>query len=235
MSAPRSRSAGLLAALVLAAALAVGHDAHAGAPAVATPAAAPAPGDALTLETLMHHFATTNGVREEFREVKEIAILDAPLVSEGVLYFVPPRRFARFTTRPGSSSFVIDGDHLAFRDETGGDTVDLSSNRVARAIVDNMIGLWSGDLAALRDQYEVGFETDGPRWRIRLRPLHATVDKLIAHIVLEGEGAQLSRMELLETGGDRTVTTFHDTQVDRRFTPAEMARIFPRYGAAPRP
>jgi len=226
-------------ALFLAALLAGAPAARAGAPAAAAPAAvAPAPGDArgaLTLETLMHHFATTSGVRAEFREVKEIALLDAPLVSEGVLYFVPPRRFARFTTRPGSSSFVIDGDHLAFRDETGGDTVDLSSNRVARAIVDNMIGLWSGDLRALRAEYEVGFQADGSRWRIRLRPLHSPVDKLIAHLELEGDGAQLSRMELLEKGGDRTVTTFHDTQADRAFTPAELARIFPKDGAAPRP
>ncbi len=233
MTRPRPGRSGVLAALVLASVLVAGPAARGGAPAVAAPA--PAPGEGLSLETLMHHFATTSGVRAEFREVKEIALLDAPLVSDGVLYFVPPRRFARFTTRPGASSFVIDGDHLAFRDETGGDTVDLSSNRVARAIVDNMIGLWSGDLAALRQNYEVGFAADGSRWKIRLRPLHAPVDKLIAHIVLEGDGAQLSRMELLEKGGDRTITTFHDTQVDRRFTPAELARIFPKDGVAPRP
>ncbi len=189
----------------------------------------------LTLELLMQRFASTPGVRAEFREVKEIALLDLPLVSDGVLYFVPPRRFARFVTSPAAASFVIDGERLSFHDETGEQSIDLSGNRVARAIVDNMIGIFSGDLPALRSAYDVGFRADQTRWQIELRPRHAPTDQLIDRIELSGDGPVLLRMELFEKGGDRTRTTFSATSVDRAFSAAELARIFPRDGATPRP
>lgn len=194
--------------------------------------AAPPP---LTLELLMQRFASTRGVRAEFQEQKQIALLDVPLASSGVLYFVPPRRFARFVTQPAASCFVIDGDRLEFHDETGAESVDLSGNRVARAIVDHMIGLWSGDLPALREHYAVGFRAEGARWTIELRPLRAPIDQVIERIELEGDGPRLLQMQLVERGGDRTQTTFSKTEVDRELSTAELERIFPPAGATPRP
>jgi hypothetical protein len=225
-----SRAASILQGLVALALLAGG--AGAGAEGGAAPAASREP---LTLELLMQHFASTRGVRAEFEEVKEIALLDAPLISHGVLYFVPPRRFARFVTRPAESSFVIDGARLQFHDETGGESVDLSGDRTARAIVDNMIGLWSGDLPALKQQYAVEFHAEGERWTILLTPLHAPTNQVIERIELEGDASRLSRMELLEKGGDRTLTRFRASEVDRAFSAEDLARIFPQDGAKPRP
>ncbi len=198
-------------------------------------AAEPAASGPLTLELLMQRFASTRGVRAEFEEQKQISLLDVPLASSGVLYFVPPRRFARFVTQPAASAFVIDGDRLEFHDETGAESVDLSGNRVARAIVDQMIGLWSGDLPALREHYAVGFRAEGARWTIELRPLRAPIDQVIERIELEGDGPRLLRMALVERGGDRTRTTFSKTEVDRELSAAEIERIFPPAGATPRP
>jgi hypothetical protein len=45
---------------------------------------------ALTLVELMRRMATTSGVEARFRERKELALLAAPLVTHGALYFVPP-------------------------------------------------------------------------------------------------------------------------------------------------
>ncbi|HME68813.1 MAG TPA: outer membrane lipoprotein carrier protein LolA [Myxococcota bacterium] len=184
------------------------------------------PHGTLTLETLMHHMATTSGVRAEFHEVKQIALLEQPLESDGTLYFIPPARMARITRAPGATSLVIDGSRMSYRDTTGGNSVDLSGNRVARTIVENFVVLFNGDLGALHEHYNVGFQADGARWQMRLVPKGPPVSQLIASIELRGDGPALEQMVVVEKEGDRTTTLFHDVVTDTRFSPEELSRIF---------
>lgn len=180
----------------------------------------------ITLQRLMQQLATTSGVRAEFREVKQIALLERPLESTGTLYFVPPRRMARYTEKPVRSVFVIDGSKLSFRDETGSENVDLSTNEVARTVVESFLVVFNGDLAELRTRYQVGFEAQRSRWTLTLTPRDSRVMAVVSRVVLQGEGAALMQMVVSEAGGDRTVTTFHDVHTDVRFSKAELARIF---------
>lgn len=203
-----------------------------GAALAAAPGAADPP---LTLETLMHGMASTTGVRADFREEKQLALLDAPLVSEGVLYFVPPARLARVTTRPGSSSLVIDGGRLSYTDETGNSGVDLAGNRVARTLVENFVVLFAGDLPALRERYHVEFATEGVRWRMRLVPRAAPLSSFLASIELRGQDRALAEIDVRESDGDRTVTRFERVETDARFSPEELARLFPTGASVPRP
>jgi hypothetical protein len=170
--------------------------------------------------------AGTSGVVARFREVKEIALLSAPLEVRGTLTFVPPDRLVRVTTEPGRSRLVIDGERVSFEDEAGSEAMDLSENPVARAFVANFIVLFNGDLAGLRERYEPEFRVDGARWRLALVPRRPPLSDFVAHVRLEGEGRSLGRMELLEVDGDRTTTTFSEVEVDRRFAPEELERLF---------
>ena len=38
--------------------------------------------------------------------------------------------------------------------------------------------------------------------------------RLVAHVVLEGRDRAITRMELVETDGDRTTTSFEDVEID---------------------
>jgi len=180
----------------------------------------------LTLETLMHHMATTSGVRAEFHEIKQIALLEQPLECDGTLYFIPPARMARITRAPGATILVIDGSRMSYQDATGGNRLDLSANRVARTIVENFVVLFNGDLAALHQHYNVGFEADGAQWQMRLAPKGPPLSQLIASVELHGDGPALKEMVVVEKEGDRTTTLFHDVMTDVQFTPEEQSRIF---------
>jgi len=188
-----------------------------------------------SLEALMAGMAETSGVEARFVERKEIALLSEPIETQGTLVFVPPDRLARTTALPSRSRLVIVGERFGFRDEAGGDAVDLSSNPMAREFVTNFIVLWSGDLAALRARYEPEFRADGASWSLALRPRARPLSDLIERVTLTGSGRAMRAMEMLETDGDRTTTRFEDVQVDRRFTPEELDRLFalPGVGAAP--
>ena len=108
------------------------------------PAQEPEPGADFTLESLLETMTTSSGFSAEFAERKELALLSVPLESRGRLYFVPPDRFARFTTQPEFTALVIDGEHVRFREGADGDELDLSANPLTRAFVDNFLVLWSG-------------------------------------------------------------------------------------------
>lgn len=217
-----TRSAPRLALLALLAAAAAGAE-----PAI--------PSGPLTLEALMQRMASTSGVRAEFREEKRLALLESPLVSEGTLYFIPPSRMARITTRPGASKLVIDGERMSYTDETGASDVDLAGNRVARAIVENFVVLFAGDLAALRERYRVEFASQELRWHIQLEPKQAPLSQFLASVEMKGVGPALEEMEIREADGDLTLTRFQHVETDVGFTAEELARLFPRAASAPAP
>ena len=192
--------------------------------------------DALTLAELLEGMATAKGVVAEFTEHKEISLLVVPLESRGRLYFVPPGRLARFTTSPGFSSLVVDGEAVRFREGAEGDEFDLSGNPMARVFVDNFIVLWSGDREKLERLYEPELSSQGERWQLALAPRRPPLDRFIERIVLKGEGRAIAVMEVRERDGDRTTTVFDSVETDRPFTAAELERLFgegrPLEGAA---
>ena len=128
------------------------------APAPVRPAGSAAAPEVPTLEAVMAGMAGARGVVAEFREVKELALLAAPLESRGVLHFVPPDRLLRRTLEPAPSELLVDGPRVVFRDAAGTAPVDLSGDPSARQFVDNMSALFRGDLPSLRERYEVAFD-----------------------------------------------------------------------------
>jgi len=170
--------------------------------------------------------ADTPGVVAHFVERKELALLDQPLETRGTMYFVPPDRLARHTEAPGASTLIIDGDRLLFRDEAGGDDVNLASNPLARVFVDNFIVLFNGDLEELKRRYETGFATHGDDWTLTLQPRDVPLNRLIASITLHGDASGMREMVLLEKAGDRTTTTFADVDAQHVFAPAEIGAAF---------
>lgn len=186
-----------------------------------------------TLEDVMDGMSKAAGIAAQFREVKEMALLIQPLETRGELYFIPPDRLARITTEPGRAHLRVHGDHVQLLDETGGEAIDLSGDPVARLVVENFIVLFRGDVAALRERYEVDFHADATTWTLSLTPRRAPVDRFVARIELRGEGRVLRSMLLLERDGDQAETFFEEVDVDHHFSPAEIERLFapPKTGA----
>jgi len=183
----------------------------------------------------MAGMAGTSGVVARFHETKRLALLSEPLASRGTLTFVPPDRLVRVTTEPGQTRLVIDGDRFSFCDATGSEAIDLSANPIAREVVSNFVVLWSGDLAELDRRYEPRFTSGAEGWRLELIPRDARLREFVERVTLSGSGRAIERMEMVETGGDRTTTRFEDVETDVAFGDEELERIFsPSGSAAPR-
>ena len=179
------------------------------------------------LDELLAEFKRSPGLFARFREEKHLAMLDKPLVTEGTIHFSPPGRLARHAERPVPSTLLIDGNQLQFGDADGHESLDLGTNPVARLFVDSFVTLLAGDRGGLERIFKVALAArPGGGWVLTLVPRVAPMDKVIKDMVLRGEGLALREMDVRETSGDWTHTSFADVDVNRRYTPAELARIF---------
>jgi len=187
---------------------------------------APPPSGTITVDDLLAHMSKTSGVVAEFREIKTLKLLDAPLETRGTVYFAPPDRLARVTREPGETRLVLDGNRMRFQDAAGARDIDLADNPVARAFADNLIVLWRGDKAALEKIYTLDFHADGARWQLALAPRHSPLDRFVRSIQLKGDGPAMREMEVVEVDGDTTRTLFEKTDVAHVFGEEEARAIF---------
>ena len=95
-------------------------------------------------------------------------------------------------------------------------------------LLENFVVLWSGDLEALAERYQVSFEATGSDWEMTLLPRDPNMRRAIASIVLRGSSGSLREIETREVDGDRTLTTLQDVEPDRVFSDAEIRRLFPK-------
>ena len=181
---------------------------------------------AISLDGLLAQFHAIPGLEAHFREEKHLTLLDAPLLSEGTIYFAPPGRLSRQTTAPTASTLLIDGDRLAFFDGQQTETIPLDGNPVVRMFVDSFLKLLVGDRAALERIFTVDLHPRAAGWELRLKPKLAPMTQLIDSIVMQGSGVILSKMTILEKTGDETVTAFDKVDPARHFSAAELARLF---------
>ena len=162
-----------------------------------------------------------------FKEEKRMALLAAPLASEGVLHYQKPRLLARHTARPRKGSLLLKDDTLSFGNAKQAQSIALSSQPSLRVLVDTFVSVLGGDREALERVATVTLEPlTGDAYRIRVTPKDDKVKRLVQSMTFDGKGALLSRMELLDASGDTTVTTFHDVVLRKPFSEAERARLF---------
>lgn len=182
----------------------------------------------LTVEALLSRFAQSPGLYARFREEKRMAVLDAPLVSEGTVHFARPGRLARHTLKPKRSTVLIEQGRLRFGDESGSHEVDLKSNPVLRQFVESLLRLFEGDIEALREVYTLEFKAQGERdgWRLSMKPKSEQLARIIERIELQGEGIALLLMKVVEAGGDEATTTFSDVNPSKKYTDAEIKEVF---------
>jgi hypothetical protein len=182
------------------------------------------------LEALMRGMAGSPGVVARFVETKHLALLEAPLESRGVLYFVPPDRLVRHVLAPGTSRMRMDRGRLEIRDEAGRQQIDLAGHPIAREIVESFVVLFAGDLAALERRYQVEFEAEpgeaASGWRLRLVPRAGAVRRLIERVEIRGDAAGMRELTLFEEDGDRSVTRLVEVDASHRFTADEVRMLF---------
>jgi outer membrane lipoprotein-sorting protein len=169
----------------------------------------PAAGAEWGVEQLMRSLAAIKSSQADFVERKQMAILEAPLVSRGRLIYQAPDRLEKHTLSPRRESLVLRGDELILesKDRNQRRVVPLGSQPMVRAFVESIRSTLAGDLATLNRHYAIKLAGGERQWRLTLKPGDRQVQEIVSEIQISGSGDAITRIEFFETSGDRSVMT----------------------------
>lgn len=161
------------------------------------------------IKRLMQALGEVKSSKARFVERKHLAILSTPLEYSGALVYVAPDRLEKHTQAPRQESLLLERDQLTIENKERNQrrTVVLQDYPVIRAFVECIRATLAGDLATLNRFYEVRLDGGERRWRLTLKPNEPGMRDVVSEIRISGDRSWISAIEIIETGGDRSVMT----------------------------
>ena len=168
--------------------------------------------DAWTLPQLMEALAAVTEVDATFFELKELAVLETPLESSGILRYRAPDDMEKEVLYPEPMRYTITRDQLVI-EQPGGkrETIPLDRYPLLRVLSESMRATLAGDQQTLERLYRVSMSGDVGDWTLRLEPIDPNIARHVIAIVISGSSNQVLLVETLESRGDRSVMTISPT------------------------
>jgi hypothetical protein len=180
--------------------------------------------------------AAIPGLEARFREEKKLALLRAPLVSEGRLFYKRGGYLARVTEKPSPSTVRIGPDTLEVDSGEGFKRIDLRGRADIKLFVESFARVLAGDYDALATLYTIGFKpaaAANERWTLSLTPKSGNLAQLVKSVELEGKGFGVELIRVNETKGDSASTHIELVSAARTYSADEQRRLFGVGAAAP--
>jgi len=140
-----------------------------------------------------------------FQETKYVSTLTAPIVRRGTLRYVRPDRLEMRVETPYFERMDIVGNMLTIESKRGLRQVDLAAEPGPAAWVAGIRATLAGDRPTLARHFAFELRGQAARWTLSLMPLDPALSLVIQLIAIDGEQAQMTRIEVEERTGDRTV------------------------------
>ncbi len=160
---------------------------------------------AFDIAELMQQLAGSTYSTARFTEHKYLHSLNKPLESNGILRYDAPDHFVKQTLQPGMETMTIDGDTLTIERRGKSRTMQLQDYPVLQAFIECIRSTMRGDLAALRQYYDLELSGEPQHWQITLLPKDDNVKKAVQNIVISGAGSSITSIEIDQARGDRSV------------------------------
>ena len=159
---------------------------------------------------LMGQLAQIQTSRARYSEVRHVAMLKQPLELSGTLTYSRPAHIEKLQTRPFREVVRVDAEKLTVEREGKTRSVLLRNVPLVGALVESLRATLAGDATELERLYAVSMEGPREQWRLRLTPKEIEVAGIVKEISISGSGSRVSRIEIREPGGDRSVMTIEE-------------------------
>jgi hypothetical protein len=144
-----------------------------------------------------------------FVETTYSSLLTEPLVSRGVLRFLPPSTLEKEVLSPYRERYLIEGDRVTFESERKQlkRAISLEDYPALRSFVDAFRATLTGDAVRLKHTYETRLDGDRRKWWLLLQPHESVEPSMVEQILISGSEGRIARITVRSTGGDRSVMT----------------------------
>ena len=149
--------------------------------------------------------------------------------STGSIFVLRPGYLTRRIEEPEPSKLTITPRELRMVDRDGTEVLDLRQNDEVRVFVTSIMRVFLGDRKSLERSYTIEYTPDAKNetgWTLSLLPGGKPLNQMLRSLELRGEGSRVTRIEILEPNGDKTITTIVKADPKRKFTPEEKHELF---------
>jgi len=170
----------------------------------------------LLLPELMKSMAGIKTSEAGFTEERHSQLLQKPMKLSGKLVYKAPNTLIKQTTKPLEETFIISGTTLAVERVREGKKqrheVILEDFPALAPIVLGLRSVLSGDLKTLKQHYSPELNGSYEDWTLVLKPRRRAFEEddwlkdVVKSVTIKGSGTHVSRVEILEPGGDRSIT-----------------------------
>jgi outer membrane lipoprotein-sorting protein len=161
---------------------------------------------AADLDEIMHLLAARRHGEVSFAEQQFVSLLKHPVESSGELVYDAPGRLEKRTLEPHLEILVLDGGVLTLRRGHRSQVLDLKAYPQVLPFVEGIRATLAGDRNALERVFHVEFAGDVGHWTLTLVPRDGD-PKTVAQVRIDGARAELSKVEIRQADGDRSVMT----------------------------
>jgi len=176
------------------------------------PALADQPAQNWGVESLMQQLAQVERSQARFVERKYLKVLKAPLEQTGTLSYTRPDRLEKRTLKPKLEILSVAGDTLTLENPSrkARRELKLRDYPALWGFVESIRSTLGGDIKSLERFYRVELEGEPTDWRLFLVPLDRKMNEVISLVRIDGSKARINRIEVQETGGDRSVMKIYE-------------------------
>lgn len=178
-------------------------------------------------DPLFTELAKVSGVAGKFKDEKQIALLKAPLRSEGTIHFLRGRGLARHTLSPQKQSLLVTERSIVFWNGKKTETIGLGSASSLKSFAEAFSLMLAGDRRGLEKNFAIAIEGDAKKaWTLKLTPKDDSLKKLVTSIEVRGDGRSIGSLVVRESSGDVSTSTFTDVDLDHHYDDKEAASVF---------
>jgi len=158
-------------------------------------------------------------VRGDFIQEKHLRALPQPLTSQGQFVLARDHGLLWLLQQPIRQDYRVSALGIARRSEQGWQALDPQGSSARQNQL--FLAVLSGDTQALQRDFDLQLNGAPDAWRLQLTPRGALLRQVFETIEIEGSDT-VTRIELHEVQGDRTVLRLLDSRLDDTLTAREQ-------------
>jgi outer membrane lipoprotein-sorting protein len=163
------------------------------------------PARAFDLSALMALLGQQRGGEAAFSEQRFVKGLDEPLTASGTLSFAAPDRFVRTTLKPRAETMAVAGNTVTLTRGGRSRSFTLDAAPEMVGIVEAIRGTLTGNLQTVQRYFKPELSGSAEQWTLALTPLEARLGGQVRVIHIGGRRAEVNRIEMQLTDGDRSL------------------------------
>lgn len=177
--------------------------------------------DKATIETLKIKVKeislSTKTIASDFKQIKEMQMLNETITSNGKFYFKKEKNLRWEYSTPFSYVIIIRNDQIFIRDENKVNQFNLKSNKVFLEVNRIILGSIQGTLLNDEQNFRTVYFVNPTHYIARLKTLNSKLSASLSeiNIYFDRKDYSVSRIELMEPGGDKTLISFFNKSINK--------------------